>query len=335
MKFGKKTARRSGRKQTRKTLHLFGLEQLETKLLMANNITIATGGLTSIPVGATIYSNTSDYTIAPSALEGAGSAVVLEANDSITFSDPVVGMGESLDAETTGQMAVNADISTTSGNDITLDASNSLSGMSTDLGVVFSGSTVSSGGTLTVNGNGYAGCSTTGVYGVYLEDSTLTTVGSGQAVSVTGTVTTAGNVHGADVGVLVSGGSAITSDSGSITVMGTSAGSAGDDGHDYGVFVDGGAISSVTGAVSVTGDGATGSDGDDNFGVLVWASGFIADNPDPDSLGTGGTSTSAVITSINGPVTVTGTAAVRWLRAAAWACTSTREVRLAPATSTP
>ena len=59
--------------------------------------------------------------------------------------------------------------------------------------------------------------------------------------------------------------------------------------------------------MSVTGTGGTGSDGFHNAGVLVWASGFIADNPDPASLGTGGTSTAAVITSVSGDVTVTGT----------------------------
>jgi hypothetical protein len=305
MKFGKNTSRRSGRKPVRKTLNLFGLEQLEPKLLMANDITIATGGLTSIPAGATTYSNTCNYMIAPSALETAGSTVSLRANDSITFTDPVVGMGESLDAETTGQMAVNADISTDLGDDISLVGSNSLSGMATESGVVFTGSAVSSGGSLMVSGVGYASGATAGVNGVYLDDSTLATVGSGQDLSVTGTISTAN--YGDDVGVLIGGGSAITTDAGSLTVTGTSAGASSDAGHNYGVFVDGGAISSVTGAVSVTGQGASDSGGDNDYGVLVWASGFIADVPDIDSLGTGGTSTSAVITSMNGPVSVTGT----------------------------
>ncbi len=317
MKLDRRVVRRLGRKPARKTTSRFSLEQLEARQLLAGSVTISLAGTTTTitaPILANLgdYGNSTDYSITPSAVAALTSDLTIHANGPITISDPVANFGYNLDAESEAYIAVDADISTTSGTDLTLSNydlianSVSLGASVTASGVVFNNSTVSSGGNLTVIGVGYSTGTDPSVYGVYLKNSTIGATGSTHAVNVTGLIDSA-ITGGGNVGVLVGGGSTIESDDSPVTVTGTSTGMAGDDGYDYGVFVNGGTIRSETGAVSVTGTGGTGSDGFHNAGVLVWASGFIADNPDPASLGTGGTSGAAVITSVSGDVTVTGT----------------------------
>jgi hypothetical protein len=64
-----------------------GVEELEDRLAPANFITIATGGSASIPAGATTFTDTGNYTIAPSAVNSAAGSVTLEANDDIAFNN--------------------------------------------------------------------------------------------------------------------------------------------------------------------------------------------------------------------------------------------------------
>jgi hypothetical protein len=302
----KMAARRVAAKRARGRRAMFALEQLEKKLLMANDITIATGGSNTIPTGATEFSDTGTYTIDPSALTGSGTPVILEANDSITFTNNVIGMGEDLNAQSHGDIVVDANISTSTGNSITLDGTNSnTSGSVNQPGVSFDGVEVQSGGSLTVTGDGYAYDADGTAYGVDIVDSGLVDSGSSNTLSVTGGF--ASVQDGDDIAVMVGGGPGIISADSNITVTGTSEGYATDAGEDIGVYVAGGTISSVTGTVTVTGTGGSASTGNDNYGVLVYASGFEPDNSDPDNMHTGSDSTSAVITSTNGAVSVTGT----------------------------
>src|SRR3954467_12194888 len=83
---------RSTRRGSLRGRALPSMERLEGRLLLANSITIANGGLGSIPVGASDFSDTGNYTIAPSALVNAINPVAFRANAAITFSDPVAGM---------------------------------------------------------------------------------------------------------------------------------------------------------------------------------------------------------------------------------------------------
>ncbi len=163
MNFDKKLAPwRSGRKRARKGALRLGMEQLEARQLLAGSITVEITGATKTHLSAATlshlgnYTNGSDYKLAPSALTGATSGLTFHATGAITFDDPVANMPVSLDAESLAQVIVDADISSNSGKDITLVGSNSLSGMATKSGVVFTGSTVTSGGDLTVDGTGYA-----------------------------------------------------------------------------------------------------------------------------------------------------------------------------------
>src|SRR4051794_8449674 len=64
------------------------LEHLEDRLTPAHNITIATGGSVTIPAGASSFSDTGNYTIAPSALNAVASGTIaLRANNDIAINN--------------------------------------------------------------------------------------------------------------------------------------------------------------------------------------------------------------------------------------------------------
>jgi hypothetical protein len=301
--------RRPSRDRGRARKTLLAVEALEPKQLLASTITIATGGSSSIPAGATTFQDTSSYTIAPSALVGTDAPVTLEANTSITFSNAVTDMPYSLEALSLGSIAVDANISTATQADITLYADNSgTSGTAAQIGVTVTSATVDSGGNLTVEGIGYSSGSSLAALGVDLSSGTLEVSGGG-SVDVTGGVTVGD--YGDNVGVQVGAGSAIEATSGDITVTGTSLGAAADQGNDYGVYVDGGTIATTTGAVGVTGTGGAGTEG--NLGVYLSGSGSIGSTDgDITVTGTGGGTgdTSSINDGVaigNGLIAATGT----------------------------
>src|SRR3954453_13848983 len=87
-------------------------ELLEARMLLAHNISIATGGLTSIPAGAATFADTADYTIDPVALNSPGS-VALRANTDIRFQSPVTkSTSDALLAEAGRSIVVTANITT-------------------------------------------------------------------------------------------------------------------------------------------------------------------------------------------------------------------------------
>jgi len=67
------------------------LEALEDRITPAHNIIIATGGSATIPAGASTFSDTGDYTIAPTALNAVASGTIsLKANTDITVNNNVL-----------------------------------------------------------------------------------------------------------------------------------------------------------------------------------------------------------------------------------------------------
>src|ERR1700722_1338728 len=73
--------KRSAARNQRKLL----IETLETRAMLAHDITIAAGGSLTIPAGATSFSDTGDYTISPTAISAATANIVLEANTDVTI----------------------------------------------------------------------------------------------------------------------------------------------------------------------------------------------------------------------------------------------------------
>src|SRR5262245_40277267 len=105
-------------------------EPLEDRITPAHDITIATGGLATIPAGATMFSDTNDFTIDPSAFAGVSADVNLQANNDITFSnDTTLAAGFKLIAQAGQSILINANVSTTadinfSANDTAADGTN-------------------------------------------------------------------------------------------------------------------------------------------------------------------------------------------------------------------
>ena len=234
------SARRSLRAGARRNRAMLALEALETKLLPANIIVVTNDpnafgdGYTPVssmtsPAGWANPSDHGDYTVSPTVLEDAASAIAMYANDKILIDASVTGVTQSLSATSYGYISVNDDLSTTSGNAITLAGNNQdTEGTNFFNGVTVTGATVTSGGDLTVTGDGYTSNEAAPAFGVYLDDATLQATGT-STVTVTG-----GTVYsdfGQSVGVLVGGGSSILSAGGSLTVSGTATGTAGDAGE--------------------------------------------------------------------------------------------------------
>ena len=96
---------------------LFAAEPLERRLLLAHNITIASGGLTTIPAGASLFDNQSDYVIDPIALNSATSNVNLDATNDITFQSgfAIANAGVAFAADAQQQIIQSAAIGTNGG----------------------------------------------------------------------------------------------------------------------------------------------------------------------------------------------------------------------------
>ena len=98
------------------------LEALEDRRLLAHDIRIAIGGASTVPAAALTFSDNTDVTIDPSALATATTAVDLQANNDISFQDPVsVHSGIALTAEANDAILVNNSLAT-SGAGLTLNA---------------------------------------------------------------------------------------------------------------------------------------------------------------------------------------------------------------------
>lgn len=293
------------------------LESLEDRTLLANHITIAAGGSGAIPAGATTFADTGDYTIAPSALNGATTTINLRANFTITFTSAVTigSTAANLDAEALQSIAVNAGISspaniTLLANQGTIPAAGDFSGIDVNgatvqtsgtgsiflqghgggdsttghhLGVsVRNGGTVQSSGTGSVTLQGTGGLGTDENDGVIIQNSGSLVTSQTGAITVTGTAGTgSGDLN---IGVRVLSGGQVSSTgtgagSATITLTGTG-GNAGND--NYGVDVEGAnsLVTSVTGAIALTGTGGNGS-GVRNMGTRVLNGGQVT------STGTG------------------------------------------------
>jgi hypothetical protein len=198
------TAGRSSRRRVLRDRALPGMERLETRMLPAGIIHVYSGAPnTTIPIGAEDFGDPTNYDIDPSAFTSAVDPIDLQATTSITFSDPVTGVTVALTAESHGVIQVFADVSTTSGHDITLISDNSgTSGAVNQDGVTVANSVVTSGGNLSVHGTGYGNASGGNTSGVTLTNGVLTTSGMG-TVTVVGDLGTVD--HGGNVGVLVAG----------------------------------------------------------------------------------------------------------------------------------
>ena len=182
-----------------------------------------------------------------------------------------------------------------------------------------SGSTITSGGggTVTVTGTG-GSTSVYHNYGVYVEDSTITSGGGN--VLVTGQGGSSSGSDGNNYGVFVDGSDSTITSGGGGTVTVTGTGGSGSTGVNIGVFVSGSTITSGGGgSVTVTGTGGSGPFGN-NFGVWVLASGQVTSGGGGTVTvtGTGGSgpggsnygvlvSSSSKVTSGGGAVNVTGT----------------------------
>ena len=281
----------------------FRLLQLEDRTVPANLITIQSGGLLAIPVGATTYLDTMDYSIDPSALNSSLLDVTLRANLSINFLDAVslANNGVSLDAESKDGLTVQATLNTAAGGNIRLSGT----AAKTAIGLLLQ-SDVSSGGNVALIGVG-------GTEGG----------GFDAGVSVVGTVTAASTMtvngtggqgfNGSNPGINIDG--SLVSN-GDLTLVGV--GGAG--GFSSGViaFTN---LTSTTGTIRITGTGGTGTTEVDgiNVGVFLFntvvtaggAGGVILD-------GTGGSGpvgsndgvlfSTATVNATAGPLVATGRA---------------------------
>jgi hypothetical protein len=98
------------------------LEALEDRRLLAHNIVIAIGGASSMPVAALTFSDNTDVTIDPIAFASATANIDLQANNAITFQDPIsVHSGIALIAEANQSILVDNCVATTGAN-LTLNA---------------------------------------------------------------------------------------------------------------------------------------------------------------------------------------------------------------------
>src|SRR6266542_1120852 len=214
------------------------LERLEDRLAPANNITILTGGSLVVPVGATTFADTNDYTIDPLAINAAVATVNLRANVNIAFMNAVsiAGVGVGLNAQALRNITVSAGagIFTPGGGDITLLANQ--------------GATATPGNFNGIDVNGATITTTSG--NVLLQGKGGDSGNNNYGVAVLG------------FGVVTAGGS------GSVTVQGTGGPSSGNSNYGVIVFGTGSQITSGGGAVSVTGQGG-GSGFSGNFGVFV------------------------------------------------------------------
>ena len=190
--------------------HRLFFEPLEVRQMLAGNILIATGGLTSIPSAATTFSDNSNITIAPSALASAGTNIDLQANNDITFQNAVsVKAGVSLIAQADNAILVDASVTTT-GSNLTLDAG------SGGIQAASGGAIASSGVVVTLNSSGPIGSG-----GNRLQFSaTPSQIIVGSAAQPTGTYLAGlGNLNLGNVTSVVTGGPLDVTAQGNLTVL--------------------------------------------------------------------------------------------------------------------
>jgi hypothetical protein len=153
----RRKARQRTARELRPALRSLRLEPLETRQLLAGNIIIATGGLSSIPAGALTFNDANDYTIDPSAFSTVSANVALEATYDITFqNDLTMAGGYSLTALAGTSILVDARL--TAG-DLTLSANQTLGASGGAISDNGSGS-IAATGTVTLNTSGAIGSST-------------------------------------------------------------------------------------------------------------------------------------------------------------------------------
>ena len=272
------------------------IEVLEDRVTPAQNILIQTGGMLSVPAGASSFADTTDYFIDPSAFNGVGS-VTLQANNQVNFLSDVSLPG-SLFVQAGNSITVNGSISTggtlkleandanaaaadrspgpaslsvagssvklnSNGSSLILQADGSTGSTFPSGGLVVSGGAqlLTTGGDITLNGDNSQG---SGVK-----------IGGGAQVipGGTGQVTIQGNGGNSptdsNFGVYVTGTSNIGSSGGDVQVTGQF-GTVGNTNYNVGVQVDSDSTITAggTGNVTISGSGG-GAGGTDNYGVSV------------------------------------------------------------------
>lgn len=274
------------------------LMALENRVTPANNITIQTGGLSSIPAGATTFADTSNYTIDPSALTNSVTSISLKANVDIfalnSFSMSAAGVNLSaqakrdirvdnsatiytgnnyllLSADRTVSVEVGCTLTSTTG-DITLLGNATGSTNASSNGVIMNGTAWTTGaGNIVINGHGGNASALDRVRGVFVFGGKILATGGG-AISITGIGGDGGTNN--CVGISLESNAIVFSTAGKITLNGTG-GNGTEDSNIGVVVVSGAAVTAVNNAaLDIVANGGDGSN--QNAGLGMASSGKIS-----------------------------------------------------------